>query len=187
MIPDNTTIIKYQKVWIWQKLAIGCSTINLWLIEGTLRSGLATSYWSFGIIVAVAAGSSFTAILRLKRCQSFAKPSTSSIGAPKGLNGTCFSSPQNSGNARSSRRCGRQYQAEGLRRGRMEALQTRKNKRRTWRKLHTATANVKTQQSVAAEMTFNNRNDTSVVPELLTHIDGNWLALSMCLIRIPSV
>ena len=37
-----------------------------------------------------------------------------------------FFSPQCSGSARSSRRCGRQHRAEGLRRGRMEGLQTRK-------------------------------------------------------------
>ena len=46
-----------------------------------------------------------------------------------------------------------------------------RNKRRTWRKLHFATADVKTQQSVAAEMTSNCRDDASVVLELLTRID----------------
>ncbi|MBR6387047.1 MAG: IS5/IS1182 family transposase, partial [Thermoguttaceae bacterium] len=35
----------------------------------------------------------------------------------------------------------------------------------------------KTQQIVAAEMTSNSRDDASVVPDLLTHIDGNVVSL----------
>lgn len=51
-----------------------------------------------------------------------------------------------------------------------------RSKRRTWRKLHIA-IDAKTQQIVAAEMTSNSRDDASVVPDLLTHIDGNVVSL----------
>ena len=51
-----------------------------------------------------------------------------------------------------------------------------RSKRRTWRKLHIA-IDAKTQQIVAAEMTTNSRDDASVVPDLLTHIDGNVVSL----------
>ena len=43
-------------------------------------------------------------------------------------------------------------------------------------KLHIAT-DVKTQQIIAAEMTSNSHDDASVVPDLLTHIDGNVVSL----------
>ena len=52
-----------------------------------------------------------------------------------------------------------------------------RSKRRTWRKLHTA-VDIKTQQIVTTEMTSNNRDDASVVPDLLTHIANK--AVSLC-------
>ena len=51
-----------------------------------------------------------------------------------------------------------------------------KGKRRTWRKPHTAT-DVKTPQTVAAEKTSNSRDDASVIPKLLTHINGKVVSL----------
>ena len=51
-----------------------------------------------------------------------------------------------------------------------------RGKRRTWRKLHIA-MNVKTQQIVATEITSNSRDDESVVPDLLDHIDGRVVSL----------
>ena len=60
--------------------------------------------------------------------------------------------------------------------GEWKFTNTERANARTWRKLHIA-MDVKTQQIVAAEMTSISRNNVSVVPELLTHIDGKNVSL----------